>query len=82
MKRDIFTINQYGHIIIYLKEIMDAKSISRNALARAINARFEVIDKWYNGHVEKIDTDMLARICYVLECTPGDIIIYTMDTKE
>lgn len=82
MKRDIFTINQYGHIIIYLKEIMDAKSISRNALARAINARFEVIDKWYNGHVEKIDTDVLARICYVLECTPGDIIIYTMDTKE
>lgn len=82
MERDIFTINQYGHIIIYLKEIMDAKSISRNALARAINARFEVIDKWYNGHVEKIDTDVLARICYVLECTPGDIIIYTMDTKE
>ena len=54
MERDIFTINQYGHIIIYLKEIMDAKSISRNALARAINARFEVIDKWYNGHVEKL----------------------------
>lgn len=82
MERDIFTINQYGRIIIYLKEIMDSKNISRNALARAINARFEVIDKWYNGHVEKIDTDVLARICYVLECTPGDIIIYTMDTKE
>ena len=46
-------------------------------LARAINARFEVIDKWYNGHVEKIDADILARICFVLECTPGDIIRYT-----
>ena len=55
---------------------MDKKSISRNALTRTINARFEVVDKWYNGNVEKIDADVLARICYVLECTPKDIIQY------
>ena len=55
---------------------MDARGISRNALARAINARFEVVDKWYKGSVEKIDADVLARICFVLECTPGDVIRY------
>ena len=82
MKRDIYTINQYGHILIYLKKLMDEKQISRNALARAINTRFEVIDKWYNGHVEKIDTDVLARICYVLECTPADIIIYVSKNND
>ena len=76
MKKEIYTLNQYGSIEINLREIMDKKNITRNALARAINARFEVIDKWYNGHVEKIDADVLARICYVLECTPADIIIY------
>ena len=76
MKKEIYTLNQYGSIEIKLKEIMDEKNITRNALARAINTRFEVIDKWYNGHVEKIDADVLARICYVLECTPADIIIY------
>lgn len=82
MKREIYTLNQYGHIEINLREIMDKKNVSRNALARAINARFEVIDKWYNGHVEKIDADVLARICFILECSPSDIIIYTMDTNE
>jgi len=76
MKKEIYTLNQYGSIEINLREMMDKKNITRNALARAINARFEVIDKWYNGHVEKIDADVLARICYVLECTPADIIIY------
>lgn len=76
MKKEIYTLNQYGSIEINLREIMVKKNITRNALARAINARFEVIDKWYNGHVEKIDADVLARICYVLECTPADIIIY------
>lgn len=76
MNNELFTIKKYGHIEINIKPIMDKKNISRNALARAINARFEVIDKWYNGHVEKIDADVLARICYVLECSPADIIIY------
>ena len=76
MNKQIMSINDYGYIQISLKNIMDKKGVTRNALARAINARFEVVDKWYNGHVEKIDADVLARICYVLECEPSDIIKY------
>lgn len=76
MNKELFTINNYGQIEICLKEYMDEKQLTRNALARAINTRFEVIDKWYGGHVEKIDADVLARICYVLDCSPGDIIRY------
>lgn len=79
MNREIYTLNQYGCIELTLKEIMDSRNISRNALARAINTRFEVVDKWYQGHIEKIDTDILARICYVLECTPSDIIRYRLE---
>lgn len=79
MSKEIYTLNQYGHIEINLKEIMDNRNISRNALARAINTRFEVVDKWYHGNVEKIDADILARICYVLDCSPADIIIYRLE---
>lgn len=75
-KISLFTIKDYGHIELHLRQYMDARGISRNALARAINTRFEVIDKWYNGHVEKIDTDILARICFVLECEVSDIVVY------
>lgn len=76
MNKQVITVNDYGCIRITLKDIMDEKGISRNALARAINARFEVVDKWYKGQVEKIDADVLARICYVLECEPEDVISY------
>lgn len=79
MEKDLFTLNHYGHIEIHLREYMDKNNLTRNALARAVNTRFEVIDKWYNGHVEKIDADVLARICFVLDCTPGDIVRYVMD---
>ena len=63
MEKELYTLNNYGHIEIHLKKYMDQKNITRNALARAVNTRFEVIDKWYHGHVEKIDTDVLASIC-------------------
>ncbi len=79
MDREVFTMNQYGSIKINIKKYMDSENITRNALAKAINTRFEVIDKWYSGYVEKIDADILARICYVLDCTPGDIIQYNQE---
>ena len=81
MQNVVFSMKKYGHVEIQLKEIMEKRGITRNALARATNTRFEVINKWYQGHVEKLDTDVLARICYILDCTPGDIVIYTV-SKE
>ena len=80
MENKLYSLVQYGHIEIQLREIMDSQQISRNALARAIDTRFEVIDKWYKGNVEKIDADILARICFVLQCEPQDIICYVHDS--
>ncbi|MBQ2406141.1 MAG: helix-turn-helix transcriptional regulator [Lachnospiraceae bacterium] len=61
---------------------MDKKGINRNELCRSIDSRYEVVNKWYNGTIEKIDTDVLARICYVLACKPEDIIHYNYPKSE
>ena len=74
--KSVFAIKDYGKISLHLKEMMDSKKITRNYLARVSNTRFEVINKSYNNEVEKMDLDILARICYVLECSPADIIKY------
>ena len=74
--KSVVSINEYGKINVNLKEIMDNKNITRNYLARASNTRFEVINKWYKNDVEKMDLDVLARICYVLDCSPSDILTY------
>ena len=74
--KSVVSIKEYGKISVHLKEIMESKGITRNYLAKVSNTRFEVINKWYNNDVEKMDLDILARICYVLECTPADIVKY------
>lgn len=73
-KKSILTVQDYGQIEMHLKQLMDERNINRNSLARRTNTRFEVIDKWYHGEVEKLDMDILARICYVLDCSVSDIL--------
>ncbi len=74
--KSVITIKEYGKINIELKKIMKNRNITRNHLAKSANTRFEVINKWYENSVEKLDLDVLARICYVLECSPSEIIKY------
>lgn len=79
MKNELYSLNKYGHIELKIKDIMDCRGISRNALARRLDTRFEVVNKWYSGKVEKIDADILARMCFILDCKPADIIVYVKE---
>ncbi|HWQ50824.1 MAG TPA: helix-turn-helix transcriptional regulator [Terriglobales bacterium] len=67
----------YGRVRLKLKELLDARGMTRNHLARKIDTRFEVVDKWYKDQVENIDADILARICFALDCRVEDILEYT-----
>ena len=74
--RSVVNIKSYGGITIHLKELMVEKKITRYRLAKMADTRFEVVDKWCSGTVERIDTDVLARFCYILNCEIADIIKY------
>lgn len=74
--RSVVNIKSYGAIKTRLKEIMAEKGITRYRLAKLADTRFEVVEKWCSGTVERIDTDVLARFCYILRCNVSDIIEY------
>ena len=69
-------LKQYGHVEICLKQILHDRNISRNKLATSIGTRFSVINKWYNNDVEKLDLDILARLCFALDCKVEDLLVY------
>ncbi|MBQ3136386.1 MAG: helix-turn-helix transcriptional regulator [Clostridia bacterium] len=79
---EITTTKDYGIIKIKLKEVLDEKSLTRYQLAKLTNTRFEVINKWYWGEVERIDTDVLARFCFVLNCNVSDLIEYEASSRN
>lgn len=75
-ENSVLLIKDYGRIHIKLKQALEKRGMNRNELSRAIGSRFEVVDKWYNGTLGTIDSDVLARICYVLNCKVEDLIEY------
>lgn len=81
-ERPVLIRADYGFVELRLKEIMEERGITRNQLAKLIDARFEVVNKWYQGNVEKMDLDILARICYALDCTTEDLLRYVPAEKK
>lgn len=57
---------------------MEEKGITRYRLAKLADTRFEVVEKWCSGTVERIDADVLARFCYILDCDVSDIVQYEL----
>lgn len=80
-ERAVLILADYGKVELRLKELMEARGVSRNQLAKLINVRFEVVNKWFGGQVEKMDLDVLARICYALDCRVEDVLAYRAGGK-
>ena len=76
--RSVVNLSSYGNISIHLKELIEEKGITRYRLAKLADTRFEVVEKWCSGTVERIDSDVLARFCYILDCEITDIIKYNV----
>lgn len=76
MPRSVHATKEYGKLRFHLSERMVEQGLNRNQIAQAIESRFEVVDKWCSDGPERIDADVLARLCYVLECGVGDLITY------
>ncbi len=76
--RSVVNLSSYGNVSIHLKELIEEKGITRYRLAKLADTRFEVVEKWCSGTVERIDSDVLARFCYILDCEITDIIKYNV----
>lgn len=78
----VWETKDYGKVTLKLSETMDRLGVNRNFLMTHARTQFGVIDKWYDGRVEKMDLDLLARICFVLDCDIGDILEYERPAKD
>ena len=67
---------QFGEVKLHLDEQIEKKGISKNKLAFKAEIQRTQLNNYCKGKVLRIDLAVLARICTVLECSPGDILEY------
>ncbi|MGM9881747.1 MAG: helix-turn-helix domain-containing protein [Bacilli bacterium] len=76
MDNNIYTLKDYGRLEITLKEVLDKKNISRNKLCTMIAVNYDLVNRYYNNRVIRIDIDIIARMCFALDCDVSDILKY------
>lgn len=67
-------MENYGTIKINLAELIEKRGISKNKLSHRAEMQRTQINHYCNNTITRLDTDVLARLCTVLECEIGDLL--------
>jgi len=66
----------YGHFEMKIEECLREKGISKNALAEQASLQRTQLNNYCKNNIKRPDFDVLARICYALDCELADIVSY------
>ena len=71
----------YGTIEIHLDKLLKEKNISKNKLSHWAEMQRTQINNYCNNKVARLDIDVLARMCTVLECDIEELLEYVPPEK-
>ena len=66
----------YGRISCNLKEIMKKKRIGIYKLSQETNLKYDVIKRYYDNEIQRYDSDVLAKMCFYLNCEVSSLLKY------
>lgn len=67
---------EYGVIYCNLRKIMASKHISIYKLSKETGLKYDVVMRYYSDTITKYDAFVLAKLCYVLDCSISDLLKY------
>ena len=65
---------EYGTIRIKLDELLKASGLSKNMLRHRAEMQRTQINNYCKNQITRLDIDVLARLCTVLNCEIGDLL--------
>ena len=75
---------EYGTIHIKLDELLKASGLSKNMLSHRAEMQRTQINNYCKNQITRLDIDVLARLCTVLNCEIGDWLEFVLpnDTEK
>lgn len=67
---------------ITLDEILSRRQITAKAVAEQIGISETQLSQFRSGKVRGLRFSTLAKLCYVLDCTPGDLLGYEREPAD
>lgn len=69
-------MEEWGQVNLKLDEFLKNHNISRSSLSRNAQIHYGQLLKYCRNDIQKVDLNLLARICKTIDCEIGDIIEY------
>lgn len=79
--RAVQDYTDYGYVEITLDGYLKKNDISKNFLAEKANLQRTQLNTYCKNNIKRPDIDVLARICYALDCDLADIVSYVKPQK-
>ena len=69
-------------IVIRLDQILEERGQTVYWLWKQTGIRYATVWQMNKGEIARLSIDALDRICEVLECQPGDLLVRVEDRKK
>jgi putative transcriptional regulator len=76
------TAEEYGEIKIHLSELIEKREVSLNQLSFRTEMQRSQLRSYRDNKIQRLDIDILKRLCYVLDCDLTDLIEYIPPKKQ
>ena len=81
MDDSVLMYRDYGEIVFDLKSIMDKKGYTINYVVKRTGLHHQIVRRYYEGTALRYDKEILAKICFVIDCDLEDIMYYKRPKK-
>ena len=75
-------MNDHGTIQINLNKLMKDSGLSINKLSQRAEMERTQVRRFCNNDITRLDIDVLARLCTVLNCQIGDLLEFVPPEKD
>lgn len=79
---NIITYADYGYFKCNLKKLMNERKMTKTLLVKKTGLHHNVVQRYLTDEIIKYDKDVLAKLCYVLNCDIEDLITYVRPHKQ
>ena len=74
-------LEKYGSIKINLAKLIQERDISKNKLSQRAEMQRTQLNNYCNNKISRLDIDVLARLCTVLDCEISDLLEFIPPEK-
>lgn len=72
----------YGTIRVNLDKLLEKNGLSKTKIIQRAEMQPTQFNNYYNNTITRLDTDVLARLCTVLDCQISDLLEFVPVENE